>query len=480
MTVSSSHVAHFVLEGACIVEVARDAVLADRPERAIRILVESFPDMPAKTVQQILDGEKTLRGDSDSGIYLTDENPLEQRVFFTARREIYAGRVKVHKTWFRPRAVVIDRGEPDALWALGAMGLTTVPSPTIDCRTDVRYSRLENDLLLSGKMAVDEDLGKAILREFTLLRHQHYAQEGERAFYVIGSKTEIVIFEPCEPVPSWWPVRTDLAEALADFREVGLRLESRGRTARYGWKKTVSCENTLFDAELNLAEEETRLEALYAAEDRRCAESIATYREEILRRAAGDLFEFSWGVGTERKTISIPRAPFEVYATRRTGLCALAPKWDPVCPSGLKMQHDDPYHTDWMVGAGIEELSICYNDDAFRDALFEAVANVQERLGNFECAVLCDAGSVAGPVTLPGESSMGGVLVLPSLAPRYLDDMLRAGAVVTANGGAAAHLASVARDRGVTIVRVREAHNIYKPGMYLRIEPANGTITVKT
>lgn len=475
---------HFVVEGSCLVDVARNMLLSDRPENAMRLLVESIPDLPGKIAQQILDGHKTLIGDSDAGIQVASETPAERDAFVETRRGVFAGRVRVGEGWYRPRAIVADRGEEDALWALGALGLTEVPMAGGDYRATARYRRLEAELLRDGRMLPDEDLGPAILREFSLLRHQHYAGDGERALYVrradapCRDQVEIVIFEPCGALPSWWSTRTDLAEALDEFRNAGGYLERRGCTARYDETAPSRVGASALATAVADRATQAELEAAYAEEDRREAERMAGYRAEILRRAGGDLFEFSWGAGEERRTVFVPRAPFEVYVTHRTKLCALAPKWDPVCPSGIKMQNDDPYHTDWMVGAGLDDLAICYEDEAFRDALDEATFAVQQRLGNFQCAVLADAGAVAGPVALPGEGAGGGILVLPNLDPRYLADMLRAAAVVTANGGAAAHLASVARDRGLTVVRVAEAHRIYKSGMYLRIEPADGLVEI--
>lgn len=471
--------AHFVVQGSCLVDTGRDLILSDQPERAMRLLVESIPELPGKTARQILDGDKTLAGDSDAGIYVVDEAPAARDAFIESCRFIYAGRVQVGVNWFRPRAVVADRGEEDALWALGALGLTSIPS-AYSRRTDA-HLRLEGELLREGRMLPGEDLGPAILREFTLMRHQHYAEDGERALCArragasLREQVEIVIFEPCGPAPSWWPARTDLAEALDEFRAAGGRLEQRGRAARYGAERERA--GATFAATLADRVAESTLEAAHAEQDWRNAEQIAAYRAEILRRAGGDLFDLSWGAGDARRTVRVPRAPFEVYATRATRLRDLAPRWEPVCPSGLKMQHDDPCHTDWMVGAGLDDLSICYKDAAFREALADATLAVQERLGNFQCAVLVDAGVAAGPVVLPGDCRAG-VLVLPSLDPRYLSDMSRAVAVVTSIGGAAAHLASVARDQAITVVRVADAHRVYRTGMHLRVLPAAGRVEI--
>ena len=30
------------------------------------------------------------------------------------------------------------------------------------------------------------------------------------------------------------------------------------------------------------------------------------------------------------------------------------PSWDCVSPTGIKMNMDDPYHTDWVLGAGLD------------------------------------------------------------------------------------------------------------------------------
>ena len=430
----TGQMAHFVVQGSCLVDVARSLVLSDQPERAMRLLAESIPELPAKIAQQLLDGDKTLAGDSDAGIRVVDESPATRDAFVHNRRFVYAGRVRVGASWLRPRAVVDDRGEEDALWALGALGLAAPPTPGADYRASARYCRLEAELRRDGRMLPGEDLGRAVLRKFTLMRHQHYAGDGERALYVrragasLREQAEIVIFEPCGPTPSWWPARVDLAEALDEFRDAGGCLERLGRAARYG-RAATSRAGATSAASLADRVADSALGAACGEEDRRDAERIAAYRAEILRRAGGDLFEFSWGAGSDRRTVWVPRAPFEVYATRATRLRELAPRWEPVCPSGLKMQHDDPCHTDWMVGAGLDDLSICYKDAVFREALADATFAVQERLGNFQCAVLADAGAAVGVVALPGDSRPGGVLVLPppAVEPDYECPRCRAG-----------------------------------------------------
>ena len=463
-----ARIAHFVIEGEGLTRIARDILLSDRPDAAFCLLATQLRgEGAADAAMAVLDGKKCYGGDSDRGIALVDDAGAAD--YRDQLRYVYAGRTRIDGRWFRPRARVSVMGREDAVYAMWKTG-RGVPVGNRDAQW-----------------------------EFGRLRAEHYAVRGEVAVLLrsespksaAGDRMRVIIFEPCGERPAWWSPLTPEA-ALADWLAAGRDLEERSHHDTYDRSaRDIDEDDAATGAECAEAERAEHLRAVEERaeeEDRRYLARLDEYRGRIWEQA-GDgpdaAFELSWGEGAECRKLRVPRLPFEVCALRRTSLRALAPSWSPVCPSGMKLPCDDEYHTDWMVGAGLYDFAAFYRDEALRVAVLDAQHAVQRRVGAFECAVLHDAG--AGPISgrthgpaAPGERpTVGGVLVLPNLDPRYLGDAVVAAAVITENGGAVAHLAQVARERGVTIVRVPDARKRYRPGTRVEVDAARGRVTTE-
>ena len=152
------------------------------------------------------------------------------------------------------------------------------------------------------------------------------------------------------------------------------------------------------------------------------------------------------------------------------------------------MGGDDPYHTDWFFGATIHiseteeekehreawgigaEFHYDYHGP-LSEAAFHEMFELQSRLGNFDAAVVVDAGEVYGEV---GKD----IVVLPDLQPDHVDKIVGARGIITQVGGRAAHIAQVALERNVTIMRVPDACTRYLVGTTLRLVPEEGKIDV--
>lgn len=486
-------VCHFTIEGEYLTRIARDLMLSERPDAAFRLLAQNLVgDGAADIAMKVLDGKMKYTGDSDTGINVEDEDPRDVADYLRDINYIYAGRVRIQGKWFRPKAWVSDFGPDDARWAMKATGRGV---PTL--------------LDYSGMVA------------FCSARVAHYCENGERVVTIEKGGRDVpretrgrhVIFEPCSEPPVWWKPNIGEADAFQQFEAAGRRLEERSWSYVYGGYRGSELDASMDPAKttetpIDIKQEAADLAEAKRKEDQRIAEleaEEAAEQEALKKRLEGyqhDIFcrndavcaqagvtpfiELAWGEGDEKKTLKVPRAPFEVYALNRTALRGLALPYKAVCPSGMKLMMDDPYHTDWMVGAGLD-LDAFYKDDeenpGFKSAVWDAVREVQHRVGNFQCAVLNDAGPggddpvICGKAVHPGSTvTHGGILILPDLNPKWLDHMVAARAVIAENGGAAAHLVQVARERGVTIVRVPGAVKKYAQGVDLEIDPKAGTV----
>jgi phosphohistidine swiveling domain-containing protein len=168
----------------------------------------------------------------------------------------------------------------------------------------------------------------------------------------------------------------------------------------------------------------------------------------------------------------VPRAPFVCWVLNRTTLAHLMPRWEPVSRSGMKLQGDCRFHSDWWFGAGFGTDGGAYDRcSPLHEAAMNARSEIQHELGGFQCAVLSGGEDVYGTV---GHD----IAVVPDLRPERLDEILRCKAVITEAGGVGAHLAQVGRERSLPIVRVKGAVATFKKGMSLCVLAGEGRVEV--
>jgi len=203
------------------------------------------------------------------------------------------------------------------------------------------------------------------------------------------------------------------------------------------------------------------------------------YRQEIILQA-GDNWLTLGNIGD--KVIRIPQAPFENWCLWRGDGAHLALPWTAVCPSGLKMFGDDPYHTDFLIGGGFELDAMDDSNNELSQLVWDARHKLQEEKMGFKVAVLCGTGQTGslkavhpkkGEECKPDE-----VAIIPNAGPNYVAAAMTAGAVICEQGGAMAHLVTVSREKDVKIVRVEKARQIYPVGMHLEVDCSTGEVRV--
>ena len=197
------------------------------------------------------------------------------------------------------------------------------------------------------------------------------------------------------------------------------------------------------------------------------AAEVARVRAAVLEQCGGDTFELRGEDGSV-VAAAVPRAPFVCWSLHRTSLRHKMPPWRKVSESGAKMVGDDPYHSDWFFGAGFSP-----GDYDRSSALHEAAADerhrIQQELGSFKCDVVVGGAFVMGVV---GRD----VAVLPDLRPDRIDEISGAKAIITEVGGIGAHLAQVALDRSVPMVRIPGAVAEFPPGTPVTIDTESGQV----
>jgi phosphohistidine swiveling domain-containing protein len=423
----STQVAFFRIFGKDMTTTARDMLLSERPAAAWRLLSEGLmggePGETDVIAREILDGTKKLTGDSSKGIRVVADR--SSAAYKRDLKFVYAGRIRINGKWMRPFGEVTLFGPEDAEFANEGL-----PIPTVDSDRFAGWKRR---------------------------RVEYYVGSNQRLVCVDG---RYIIFEMTSEPPFWWKEHITPRQALDEFLAVGRSLIEIEHPHEEG-------EETDEEAEKRRREEAAReYDKQAAAAEKRYNAEIERIREGVIKQAGDDVFQLHVSDG---RVLTVPRAPFWHWALGRTSLRHLAPPWEPVANSGMKLPMDNEFHTDWMVGAGVD-LDESYNSEVSKAAM-NAVGEIQEQLGDFEAAVIVEGrgSEITGVV---GE----GIVVLPDLSADHALAAMKAQAIITEEGGQLAHLAIVALERGLTIMRVPDAVTRYPEGTKVTLKPSTGQI----
>jgi len=453
MTVLESGTLHFRIDGADLMNLARRRFLEREPRSAFKVLTSALcSDVPGQSEHysaKILDGTHALEG-NESGLWVIEKVDPEYQAEV---KRCYAGVVRIGRLWYRPKSIVMDLGVDD------------VPS--------------------EGGAQVPVDLPEFAgwLRGWWRERNEHYKRP-EEVGAPIGPQGKYVLFDLCAEPPHWWPESTDARQAVTDYLDVGNTLERTGWTAVYATMKALDVEMDRVES-ANVAMDrntsgqkakrrriknsdplrEQKIQAVLD-EQREEARRLTDLRVKIQSQCGDDTFPL---VLSDGRTFNVPRAPFYHWALRRTPFRHLAPAWNLCAHSGWKLAGDDPWHTDWMIGAGID-LSESYQPPV-RDASMEKSFEIQREVAGFKVHVLVSGSGVEGIIG-------GDVIVLPDLSPEHLNKIQHARAILTERGGQLAHLAQVALERSIPILRVEDACRIFQEGRRVTVDPGRGQVHV--
>jgi phosphohistidine swiveling domain-containing protein len=455
-------VAHFRITGQAFTRLVQDRMLDDAPDAAYRLATSIRSGDPAvddtipKIAQRLCDGEAALEGDERSMRVVSKAH----RKYRTRITWLHAGRIRLSNKWYQPVAYVHDVGPMD----------------------------LNND---HGVPTYTPSGGRGIKN-----RGWHYCGKDEIVVDHVSYKDpesprlkREVIFRACVERPHWHQPPTSPQAALEEYLAAGRTLEKRGHSTSYGrdperWPSGYPGQSR----QRKKLEEQERNAREKAEEDSRLRR-VADLRALILAQAGDDLIELAWEARGEVPAgkAMVPRAPFVLWAFARLKWYArLLPEWKTISPGGMKMAMDDPNHTDWVIGGGFDPLdrdlywggAKAEAADCLRSRLQDEF-DTRERLQNEPVTTLVTGAKVTGVVVhgLPGKTPGPGlVVVIPNLHSRYLWAVHGAAAVITEEGGEVAHLAQVAREQAVPVVRAERARERWSEGDVVEVDPETRTV----
>lgn len=450
--------------GAFYTKHLRDMVLSHRWRQAFNDAHEMFVGIDDESVWAILRGQKRLQEDADGDMDLVDDGNAYD--YLTQLDYLYGGVCEVEGRLYRPARVVTDYGPEDHRLTLRS-NLNFIPESFHDQFMDIR----------------DE----------VMIRAKKYKRDDSEVLFVCRAPSQrqpdkirpfVVIFKPAPDLPLWILPKRNPQEAVNAALEY---IDYTGHAREY---RSPDPERRQFDfgAELEKVRASKRVKTMAevdfarlameqqaeAAEEHRAVVEDRTV--EIMRRNA----QLGYGVRLvdfgELGVRQVPEGPLLRWAvdTLRIEGHADLIEWTPISPVGVKMNYDNPAHTDWRTAAGLldEDVSSFEYDLAWE---------IQHELLGFEVHVLSQGRDFASgriKVCLRPDEEVDGdtIAVIPNAGVRFFELALQAAAVIAVEGGELSHLAINGLDAGILVVRDPNAMETYRDGMTVAIDGVAGTV----
>lgn len=490
----------FVIHGETITEAARGQVLEGRFDRGYETLMEGLEGMTGEYALMILRGDYRLTG-ANNDVTMVADDTEEGAAYKRDLDYMYGGCVLVEGRAVQPYAVVTTFGPEDFNAAIRGNPETTRGSDYLPSR----YNRgAEGDLDMAPRClyyAEDSkrDIVKLLTTDYTPPSGR--ASQSHCVLFTDVSGFPLMLIKPCRSPEDAFKARV----AINDIREVGYdwsypAADYKNRevhtTPYYDAKLAYTTlekpedkpeDQPVARARISMPTEEELKERERQDAERaaKLEQDLTAWRAQILEQAGGDFMDLTWEEDGETHTVQVPRAPFENWSVWRTDGAKLAKPWNTVCPSGLKMMNDDPYHTDWLVGAGLPLDWMMWPDKIHGEAAHDLQHKVQDELLGFRIPVLCGTGQTTGKIVhlKKGDRLQEGEIgIIPNAGPDYVEaayDAIKYGtALITEQGGAMAHLATVGRGDGLRLIRVADARKKLPAGTTVDVNCSEGELHV--
>ena len=491
MPTTESKVVHFSVEGAFVVNFARDQVLSKDWRGALRTLQQvTTPALSLDQAVDILSGKSTLVEKGQKMVLQPQDPacPKLKRYLNTAHWQ-NAGLLERDGEFYQPYAQIVAFGRDDR-------------RPVME--------RLE------------QDCDWMTVQAFQQARARHYMDKPFDDIACFDTGSHPVLMKRVQGPAFWQPTFTDTESAMAHYMEHRNGLEDRGADS-YGvafntvdFYLQAAQAGYLSDADVMLPDDEYAVlqriiemrsnfddnkggdgpdENPWYSDERKFDDAVEAlvwkFKVDRVAEKNGGFFELKVkGYREEHPEFyRIARVPFlhwaKQYGYQDRFKGGELPEWPRVCPSGLKMGGDNPMHTDWFVSSGLPLRAAYDHDHPINKAAWKQASMWQDTEG-LKCLKLAGKGKVTGPVVFPkaGEGVFAGSIAVVSHAgPDYELALISAckndtGAVIAAVGGKLAHLAIVSRELGARLVVVDEALSKFKEGELVTLDLDTGEVKI--
>lgn len=182
---------------------------------------------------------------------------------------------------------------------------------------------------------------------------------------------------------------------------------------------------------------------------------------------------------------TVPKLPFLHWALNATGYDML-PNYKPYSHVGMKMTGDNPYHSDWMIAAGLDLDNDYKSESAVYTSAITMMNKVQSDILDFECAVLSsgDRQAIWGEAFIctkdnANDVKEGDILILPEASFDFDEHIKRATkngrcGMITAAGSKTCHVSVVSREMNFICLQDSDILSKVKTGVTIKILPEKG------
>ena len=554
----------FNVEGAFIASMARDLVAEGNWEQGITFLQDSLMGISVDLSIAVLNGSAELRGNSSDkdGVFLEEvSTKSEESIKLDKQLEFLYGNVFKHNgKYWKPYAKVTSWGGSDLSWsssndyfhnvyANSKIDLSLIDPGRSLFYADNRQSDLvcivtktvskfaEVVLCKETKMppfwmgSVSSDVNATILKVLAAEKSL-----SERGFVSNFGENEVTATtDPLNAVD----IIDDIEESIvssSDSSPISGKPEidkAISQAVVRAKMKKISADFTLAITSAKSSEDLRSIErSFYAKIDEIKKSHFDVYPDDEVYDAVDDKRQSLWkqsiidqankvggwttlqlesenGDKYDPPSIKVPTTPFEAWCFRNASVnlddfnITCFKDWNPVCPSGAKMLGDDPYHSDWMLGAGID-LNKAYSssepDSLPARVMAAAYATRYDVIRAKTAAQFVVLAHNPEVTSFYGKSIRGlkdtaappgSIVVVPNASPDYQlamtsacapDENGKRGIVICETGGKLAHLATVGREFNCTVIMVPGALSKYLSGQYsydaISIDMSNRSISV--
>lgn len=193
----------------------------------------------------------------------------------------------------------------------------------------------------------------------------------------------------------------------------------------------------------------------------------------------GGFFEI---ILSDKRKFIVPKAPFINWSLRDNRFSYNRMNWEIVSPKGLKMMGDNPEHTDWVIGMGINPNDF-YSDETLVEHMCNLSFSIFKNSKKEDFIKISGKGIFSGNVVFIKDKNQqvkpGSIIVIPNASIDYLNVIsnLENGCVITLIGGPAAHLCVNANELNLNMI-LKPDLNISEND-YVLIDLDKGTFYVK-
>jgi phosphohistidine swiveling domain-containing protein len=482
-------------------------------------------------VISILSGKMRLIGDTakDEEVELVEDTWTESRDKYLKSVEyLYGHLFKENNITYAPYAIVTNWGPNDIYddykfhydSKLKTIAHKRRTSHYMNDKTNDRIHILDMEIDESKGLPFFKGLGAAILFERSTLTVPIWHKVKKTAQQALDSYVENHGYPEERGHQQWYPMPVRHTDAIdkeeeeenkeltfTNAQEAIKRLRKELESEKKLSKEEIEIKNELIkeyrksikflkdqairDRVVEQARQDARESKRKEEEEEDEKKYIAELRTKIKAQAEkiGGFFDLVVErEGKENDVYKVPLVPFQHWAMKGSWIFSAhfdkLEKWPPVSHQGMKMCGDNTDHTDWMLGADLE-LDAMYGyssaeDKELTSAAYDAMNKIQEdivgKYGTHSVALLSgDDFYISGTVKIMDtkydfskiDKDDDVIAVVRTASPKYVELLDKVKMIIVNNGGALCHLATVAKDKNITILRMKDATKILKNRQYI-------------